>query len=51
MQRAYGVLQEKGTLRDDLDLVLSFDELNPMVDLNAHYDLEARYADSGAARP
>jgi 2-methylisocitrate lyase-like PEP mutase family enzyme len=44
MQRAYAVLQEKGTLRDDLDVVLSFDELNPMVDLEAHYALEARYA-------
>jgi len=44
MQQAYGVLQEKGTLRDDLDLVLSFDELNPLVDLDGHYALEARYA-------
>jgi 2-methylisocitrate lyase-like PEP mutase family enzyme len=43
MQRAYAVLNEKGTLRDDLDVVLSFDELNPMVDLDAHYALEARY--------
>jgi 2-methylisocitrate lyase-like PEP mutase family enzyme len=43
MQRAYAVLNEKGTLRDDLDVVLSFDELNPMVDLEAHYALEARY--------
>jgi 2-methylisocitrate lyase-like PEP mutase family enzyme len=44
MQRAFAVLKEKGTLRDDLDVVLSFDELNPMVDLDAHYALEARYA-------
>jgi len=45
MQRAFAVLAEKGTLRDDLDLVLSFDELNPTVDLEAHYALEAQYAD------
>ena len=45
MQQAFAVLQEKGTLRDDLDLVLSFDQLNPMVDLDAHYALEAKYAE------
>ena len=51
MQRAYAVLKEKGTLRDDLDVVLSFDELNPMVDLGAHYALEARYAGDRASEP
>jgi 2-methylisocitrate lyase-like PEP mutase family enzyme len=44
MQRAYAVLGEKGTLRDDLDLVLSFDEFAPLVDLDAHYALEAKYS-------
>jgi len=43
MQRAYGVLHEKGTLRDDLELVTSFDEFGRMVELDRHYQLEARY--------
>ena len=43
MAAAYAVLREKGTLRDDLDLVLSFDDFAPTVDLDGHYDLEARY--------
>ena len=44
MQLAYATLQEKGTLRDDLDLVLSFDEFSPIVDLDGHYATEAKYA-------
>ncbi len=44
MAEAYAVLGEKGTLRDDLRLVTSFDEFAPTVDLARHYDLEARYA-------
>jgi len=44
MARAYEVLQEKGTLRDDLDLVLSFDQFSPIVDLDRHYATEATYA-------
>jgi 2-methylisocitrate lyase-like PEP mutase family enzyme len=44
MQLAYGVLREKGTLRDDLDLVTSFDEFAPIVDLEGHYATEARYS-------
>lgn len=44
MQRAFAVLKEKGTLRDDLDLVLSFDQFSPVVDLDRHYATEARYA-------
>lgn len=43
MTAAYGTLAEAGTLRDDLDLVVSFDEFNAAIDLDAHYDLEARY--------
>jgi 2-methylisocitrate lyase-like PEP mutase family enzyme len=44
MTRAYAVLHERGTLRDDLDLVLSFDEFSPVVELDRHYAVEARYA-------
>jgi 2-methylisocitrate lyase-like PEP mutase family enzyme len=44
MQRAYAVLAEKGTLRDDLDLVLSFDDFAALVDLDQHYATEAKYA-------
>jgi 2,3-dimethylmalate lyase len=43
MQRAFAVLHDKGTLRDDLDLVVRFEEFSPLVDLDHHYDLEARY--------
>jgi methylisocitrate lyase len=43
MQRAYATLRAKGTLRDDLDLVTSFDDFAPIVDLDAHYATEARY--------
>ncbi len=46
MQRAYEVLAGKGTLRDDLDLVVSFDEFAPIVDLDEHYATEAKYAGS-----
>jgi methylisocitrate lyase len=45
MQRAYATLAEKGTLRDDLDLVLSFDDFAPLVDLDQHYATEAKYAE------
>ncbi len=44
MRAAYAVLHERGTLRDDLDLVLSFDEFSAVVELEHHYGLEARYA-------
>jgi 2-methylisocitrate lyase-like PEP mutase family enzyme len=46
MSSAYDVLREKGTLRDDLDLVLSFDDFSPIVELHLHYATEARYAGS-----
>jgi methylisocitrate lyase len=46
MQRAYGTLADKGTLRDDLELVLSFDEFAPLVDLEQHYATEAKYTDA-----
>lgn len=44
---AYGVLREKGSLRDDLELVTDFPAFNRLVDLDRHYDLEARYAEGG----
>ncbi|MDQ6616739.1 MAG: isocitrate lyase/PEP mutase family protein [Actinomycetota bacterium] len=43
MQRAFAVLYDRGTLRDNLDLVTSFDEFGAIVDLEQHYRLEARY--------
>ncbi len=43
MSTAYATLADKGTLRDDLDLVMSFDEFNELVDLDAHYELEKRF--------
>ena len=38
------LLLEEGTLRDHLDVVMSFDDFSPIVDLERHYGLEARYA-------
>ena len=40
---AYQVLADQGTLRNHLDLVTTFDEFNRVVDLDGHYQLEARY--------
>jgi 2,3-dimethylmalate lyase len=40
---AYGTLAEKGTLRDDTSRLVSFDDFNALVDLDAHYGLEDRY--------
>ena len=40
---AYGVLAAKGTLRDDLGLLTTFDDFNRVVRLDDHYGLEARY--------
>lgn len=40
---AYGVLAEKGSLRDDLRLLTTFDDFNRVVRLDHHYGLEARY--------
>ena len=44
LQAAYGVLHADGTLRDRPELVLSFDEFAPIVDLDGHYALEEKYA-------
>jgi 2-methylisocitrate lyase-like PEP mutase family enzyme len=46
---AYGILRAKGSLRDDLDLLTDFPAFNAVVDLDRHYELEARYAGGGAA--
>jgi 2-methylisocitrate lyase-like PEP mutase family enzyme len=45
VSRAFEVLREKSTLRDDLDLVVSFREFEPVVDLDRHKSLEGRYRD------
>ena len=44
MRHAYETLSAKGTLRDDLELVTSFDEFADIVDLDTHYAAEAEYA-------
>lgn len=49
LSRAYGILAEEGTLRDHLDLVTSFDQFNAVVDLDTHYELEARYRTGGSS--
>ena len=43
--RRTALLRAEGTLRDHLDLVTSFDDFAPTVDLDGHYALEARYVD------
>jgi 2-methylisocitrate lyase-like PEP mutase family enzyme len=43
LRDAYRVLREKGTMRDDLDRLLAFEELNEVVDLQRHYELEQRF--------
>ena len=45
VNRAFEVLREKSTLREDLDLVVSFKEFEPVVDLDRHKSLEDRYRD------
>jgi len=40
---AYGVLAAKGSLRDDLGLLTTFDDFNRVVRLDDHYGLETRY--------
>jgi methylisocitrate lyase len=43
MAGAFHTLREAGSLRDHLDLVVTFDEFNRVVDLDRHYGLEATY--------
>ncbi len=44
LRRAFGTLRHKGTLREDLQLLLPFDDFGAVVDLEAHRSLEQRYA-------
>jgi 2-methylisocitrate lyase-like PEP mutase family enzyme len=43
MSEAYQTLREAGSLRDHLDLVVTFDDFNRVVDLDRHYGLEGTY--------
>jgi methylisocitrate lyase len=43
MTTAYQALRERGSLRDHLDLVVTFDDFNRVVELDRHYRLEERY--------
>jgi len=45
MATAYETLQERGSLRDHLELLTSFEDFNRVVGLDRHYELEARYVD------
>jgi hypothetical protein len=45
MREALTVLRKEGTLREERDRLLTFDEFNAIVDLEAHYASEAAYAD------
>lgn len=51
LSHAYGVLAAEGTLRDHLDVVTSFEQFNAVVDLDRHYQLEARYAEADPPPP
>jgi methylisocitrate lyase len=43
LTQAYRILRERGTFRDDLELLLPFDAFNDLVELERHYELDARY--------
>lgn len=43
VREALSVLHEKGSMREQLDLVLSFRDFEPIVDLDHHRALEKRY--------
>jgi 2-methylisocitrate lyase-like PEP mutase family enzyme len=45
MATAYQTLREQGSLRDHLDLLVSFDDFGRVVDLDRHYGLEATYVE------
>lgn len=48
LAEAYAVMRADGTLRSRMDLLVDFDRMNAMVDLEAHQALEQTY---GEARP
>jgi 2-methylisocitrate lyase-like PEP mutase family enzyme len=43
LQEAYGTLRAEGTLRNHPDLTIAFDDFGAVVDLERHYELDARY--------
>jgi methylisocitrate lyase len=44
LQDAYGMLRAEGTLRDHPELTIAFDDFAPVVELDRHYDLDAKYS-------
>jgi 2-methylisocitrate lyase-like PEP mutase family enzyme len=44
----YAELRRSGTMRRQLDQILSFEEFNALIDLERHYALERRYRDESA---
>jgi 2,3-dimethylmalate lyase len=43
MQRSLSILHEQGSLRDDLDVLVTFDEFTAIVDLERHQAMDERY--------
>jgi methylisocitrate lyase len=43
MQRSLQVLHDQGSLRDDLDLLVSFDDFTAIVDLERHQAMDEQY--------
>jgi 2-methylisocitrate lyase-like PEP mutase family enzyme len=48
LQDAFRTLRAEGTLRDHPEMTIAFDDFGPVVDLDRHYELDARY---GPAQP
>jgi methylisocitrate lyase len=44
LQDAYATLRAEGSLRDHPEMTVSFDDFAPVVDLERHYELDARYS-------
>lgn len=44
LRQVYGILRDKGTLREDLELLVSFEDFGAVVELERHRELEQRYA-------
>ncbi len=47
MRRALGVLAEQGSLRDDLDLLVTFDEFTDVVELERHQAMDIEFGPDG----
>jgi methylisocitrate lyase len=43
LQDAYATLRAEGSLRDHPEMTIAFDDFGPVVDLDRHYELDARY--------